>query len=194
MTVPYVIEKGKNNQEHSYDLYSRLLKDRVIFIRGEFDSTLADAVTAQLLFLESQDSKKDIYMYINSPGGRVDAMFSIFDTMNYIKPDVCTLAYGTAASAGSFILAAGTKGKRFVLKNADVMIHELSGGAGGKFHDMEVDFDHAKMQYEKMTKYYAKFTGKTLRKIKEDMKRDFYMTAEEAVKYGLVDEVQEKRN
>jgi len=193
MTVPYVIEKGKNDQEHSYDLYSRLLKDRVIFIRGEFNQTLADAVTAQLLFLESQDAEKDIYMYINSPGGRIDAMFSIFDTMNYVKPDICTMAYGTAASAGSFILAAGAKGKRYALKNADIMIHELSGGSGGKFHDMEVSFKHSKYLYEKMINYYVEFTGKTLKKVKEDMKRDFYMSAKDAIAYGLIDKIQEKR-
>jgi len=193
MTVPYVIEKGKNGSEHSYDLYSRLLKDRVIFIKGVFDQSLADSITAQLLFLESQDNEKDIYMYINSPGGEIASMFSIYDTMNYIKPDVCTLAYGRAVSAGSFILAAGAKGKRYILQNSEVMIHELSSGSEGKFHDMEISFNQVKHLYEKMAKYYVKFTGKTLKRIKQDMKKDFYMTADEAVNYGLVDEVQSKR-
>jgi len=191
--VPYVIEKGKNDQDKVYDIYSRLLKDRIIFIKGNFDQDMADAVTAQLLFLESSDPEKDIYMYINSPGGHITAMYSIYDTMQYIKPDICTLAYGQACSAGSFILAAGTKGKRYSLPNSTIMIHELSGGHQGKFHDMEVGFQHSKSLYDKMAKHYVGFTGQKLAKIKKDMKRDFYMTAEEAVKYGLIDGVQDKR-
>lgn len=190
MSTPYVIEQGEAGQEKVYDIYSRMLKDRIIFIKGEFDEHMADTVTAQLLFLESADSEKDIWLYINSPGGRCTSMYSIFDTMNYIKPDVCTLAYGQACSAGSFILAAGAKGKRFALPNADIMIHELSGGHGGKFHDMKISFEHTEKLYDKMAKHYTEFTGQPLAKIKKDMKRDFYMSAEEALSYGLVDKVQ----
>lgn len=193
MSIPYVIEKGEKGQERTYDLYSRLLKDRVVFIKGVFQQEMADAVVAQLLFLESVDSEKDIQMYINSPGGDVSAMFSIFDTMNYIKPDITTIAYGSAASAASFILCAGAKGKRFALKNVEVMIHELSGGNQGKFHDMENSFNHTKKLYEKMADYYVEFTGQDLEKVKEDMKKDFYMSAEEALEYGLIDKIQEKR-
>jgi len=191
--VPYVIEKGKNDQERTYDIYSRLLKDRIIFIKGEFTNDMADAVTAQLLFLESADSEKDISMYINSPGGHISAMYSIYDTMNYIKPDICTLAYGQACSAGSFILAAGTKGKRFALPNCDIMIHELSGGHQGKFNDMKIGYEKTKRLYDKMATHYVGFTGQKLAKVKKDMERDCYLTAEEAVKYGLIDRVQEKR-
>jgi ATP-dependent Clp protease protease subunit len=193
MSVPYVIEKNSKDQERTYDIYSRLLLDRIIFIKGVFDQDLADAVTAQLLFLESADQDKDIFMYINSPGGQIDAMYSIYDTMTYVKPDVCTLAYGQACSAGSFILAAGAKGKRFALPNCNIMLHELSGGNEGKFHDIEVSFIKMKSLYEKMAKHYVEFTGQTLTKIKKDMKRDHYITSEEAVKYGLIDKVQTTR-
>jgi ATP-dependent Clp protease protease subunit len=187
--TPYVIEEGQNGQEKVYDIYSRMLKDRVVFIRGEFNPELADLITAQLLFLESQDKDKDIYMYINSPGGMVTSMFSIFDTMRYIKPDVCTIAYGDAASAASFILSSATKGKRFALPNSQIMIHELSGGHQGKFHDMKNSFEHTEKLYAKMAEYYVEFTGQGLDKIKDDMKRDFYMSAEEAKEYGLIDGV-----
>lgn len=190
--IPYVIEKSDKGDK-AYDIYSKLLSDRIIFIRGEFNPVLADSVTAQLLFLESQDNEKDIYLYINSPGGMVSSMFSIFDTMNYIKPDVCTLAYGDACSAGSFLLAAGCKGKRFALPNASIMVHELSGGHQGKFHDMKNSFEHTEKLYDKMAKYYVEFTGQKLEKIKEDMKRDFFMSAEEAKAYGLIDEIQTTR-
>lgn len=191
--TPYVIEAGENNQEKVYDIYSRMLKDRIIFIKGEFTPELADAVTAQLLFLESADKDKDIYMYINSPGGRITAMFSIYDTMQYIKPDVCTIAYGEACSAGSFILAGGTPGKRFALPNAQIMLHELSGGHQGKFHDMKNSFEHTEKLYDKMANYYVDFTGQKKTKIKNDMKRDFYMSAEEAKIYGVIDAIQERR-
>lgn len=194
MSVPYVIEKGKNDQDKIFDIYSRLLKDRIIFIKGVFDQNMADAVTAQLLFLESSDSEKDIYLYINSPGGHVDAMFSILDVIDYVKPDICTIAYGTAASAASFILCAGTKGKRFALKNSSIMLHELSGGSDGKFHDMEISYNYSKYLYEKMARYYAQFTGKPLKKIKRDMLKDFYLSSDEAVEYGIIDKVQNKRN
>lgn len=193
MSTPYVIEAGEKGQEKVYDIYSRMLKDRVIFIKGVFTQELADAVTAQLLFLESVDKTKDIYMYINSPGGEITAMYSIYDTMNYVAPDVCTLAYGQACSAGSFILASGAKGKRFALPNCDIMIHELSGGHGGKYHDMEVGFNHSKKLFEKMAKHYSVLTGQKVEKIKKDMQRDFYMSPEEALEYGLIDKIQYKR-
>lgn len=191
--TPYVIEEGLNGQERVYDIYSRMLKDRIIFIRGEFNPELADLVTAQLLFLESSDKEKDIYMYINSPGGMITSMFSIFDTMQYISPDVVTIAYGQAASAGSFILAAGAKGKRNALKNSDIMIHELSGGHQGKYHEMQNAFEHTKYLYDKMADYYVTLTGQSLKTIKEDMKKDFYMSAEAAKEYGLIDTVHESR-
>jgi len=193
MSVPYVIEKNDKDQERTYDIYSRLLLDRVIFIKGEFNQHMADAVVAQMLFLESSDPDKDINLYINSPGGEINAMFSIFDTMNYIKPDICTLAYGQACSAASFILCAGTKGKRYILKNSSCMLHELSGGSRGKFHDMEIAFNHSKHLYTKMAEYYAEFTGRPLEELKELMKRDWYLTAEEAIEYGIVDKIQDKR-
>lgn len=193
MSVPYVIEAGKGGQEKVYDIYSRMLKDRVIFIKGHFDQNMADAVTAQLLFLESVDSDKDIWMYINSGGGEIDAMFSIYDTMTYIKPDVCTLAYGKAASAGSFILAAGAKGKRFALPNSNIMIHEFSGGNQGRYHEIENLFEQHKKLNERLNKYYAKFTGQPLKRIEKDMLVDHYMSAEEALEYGLIDGVQTSR-
>ena len=186
--VPYVIEKSDKGDK-VYDLYSKLLSDRIVFIRGEFNPAMADAVTAQLLFLESQDNEKDIYLYINSPGGMVTSMFSIFDTMQYIKPDICTIAYGDAASAASFILSAGTKGKRFALPNASVMLHELSGGHQGKFHELLNSFKHTEKLYEKMAKYYVEFTGQKLEKIQEDMKIDYYMSAKEAKEYGVIDDI-----
>lgn len=189
MSVPYVIEQDDKDNEKVYDIYSRLLKDRVVFIKGEFNQHMADAVVAQLLFLETSDSEKDINLYINSPGGEISAMFSIFDTMTYIKPDICALAYGNACSAGSFILAGATKGKRFVLPNSQLMIHELSGGSQGKFNDMKVSFKHTESLYDKMAKYYVDFTGQPLATIKKDMERDHYLTADEAIEYGLVDKV-----
>lgn len=193
MSVPYVIEQDEKGNEEVYDIYSRLLRDRVIFIRGEFDQYMADAVVAQMLFLETADPDKDISLYINSPGGEISAMFSIFDTMTYIKPDICALAYGNACSAGSFILAGSTKGKRFVLPNSQLMIHELSGGSQGKFNDMKVSFKHTEALYDKMARYYVDFTGQPLDKVKKDMERDHYLTAEEAIEYGLVDKVYTNR-
>lgn len=192
-TVPYVIEAGPNQSERMYDLYSRLLKDRIIFVRGEVNDGMADSVVAQLLFLESQSPEKDIYMYISSPGGYLRSMYSMFDTMQYIKPDIATIGYGTCASAASFLLAAGTKGKRFALPNAEVMIHELSGGVQGKFHDMKIGLKHSEALYEKMANHYVEFTGQPLKKVKKDMERDFWMTAEEAKEYGLIDKVEYNR-
>lgn len=188
--IPYIIEKGPNNQERAYDLYSRLLKDRIIFIKGPIGEGFSDSIVGQLLFLESDSPEKDIYMYINSPGGYIDEMYAIYDAMTYIKPDIVTMGYGKCMSAGSFLLAAGTPGKRFALPNTDIMIHELSGGHGGKFHDMMNDMEHTKKLYQKMAEHYVKFTGQDIEKIKEDMKRDHYMSSEEAKEYGLIDKIQ----
>jgi ATP-dependent Clp protease protease subunit len=193
MSIPYVIEKGPNNSEKMYDLYSRLLKDRIIFIRGEIVEGFADAVVAQLLFLESASKEKDIYMYINSPGGLLNEMYGIYDAMCYIKPDIVTLGYGRCMSAGSFLLAAGTKGKRYALPNTNIMIHELSSGTGGKFHEMKNHYKHVEKRYELMAKYYVQFTGQKLARIKKDMKFDNYMSAEEAKDYGLIDDIQYNR-
>jgi ATP-dependent Clp protease protease subunit len=191
--MPYVIERGPKNEERTYDLPSRMLKDRIIFVRGVFDQSMADSVVAQLLFLETSDPEEDIRMYINSPGGEISSMYAIYDTMNYIKPAITTIAMGTCASAASFILAAGTKGKRFALPNCEVMIHELSGGTGGKFNEIKNAYEHTIKLYEKMAKHYVEFTGQKLSKIKQDMQRDFFMTSEEAKEYGLIDEVLYKR-
>jgi len=193
MGIPYIIEKGPNNQERAYDLYSRLLKDRIVFVKGPIGEGFADAIVGQLLFLESDSSEKDIYMYINSPGGYLDEMYGIFDAMTYVKPDIVTMAYGKCMSAGSFLVAAGTKGKRFALPNTNIMIHELSSGTDGKYHDIKNYTKHLDESYEKMAEYYHKFTGQDVDKIKEDMKRDHYMSAEEAKEYGLIDEIQYKR-
>jgi len=188
-SVPYVIEKGEKGQERVYDLYSRLLKDRIIFIRGTIDQDLADSVVAQLLFLESIDKKADINVYINSPGGAINAMYAIYDTFNLIKCDVATLGLGQCSSAGSFLLAAGAKGKRVGLQNLSLMLHELSSGYQGKAGDMRNHHLHIERLYEKMAKQYVEMTGQKLVKIKKDMTRDFYMTSEEAVKYGVIDKV-----
>lgn len=191
--IPYVIEKGVNDQERSYDLYSRLLKDRIIFVRGEFCQEMADSIVAQLLFLESSDSKEEIRMYISSSGGEVNSMYAIYDTMCYITSSISTIAIGTCASAASFILASGEKGKRFALPNVDIMIHELSGGTGGKFNDIKNHFEHTTKLYDKMAAHYSEFTGQKLSKIKTDMQKDYFMTSEEAKTYGLIDEVLYRR-
>lgn len=191
--VPYVIEDGSNGQERVYDLYSRLMKDRIIFVKGTFEDGMANSIVAQLLFLESVDPTKDIYMYVNSPGGDITSMFAIYDAMSYIKPDIVTVGIGQCCSAGSFILSAGTKGKRFALPNVEVMIHELSSGTGGKFHDMKASFEHTQRTHEKLAKYYADITGQDISKIRKDMEIDCYMTAEEAKAYGLIDSIHFKR-
>lgn len=193
MTVPYVIEKDEG-QERVYDLYSRLLKDRIIFIRGVIDQDLADSVVAQLLFLESSDKESDIHLYINTPGGRIDSMYSIYDTMNIVSPDITTLGMGTVASAGTFLIAAGVKGKRYTLENTSFMIHEMAGGMSGKYNVMKNEFKHMETLYDRMSKHYVKLTGQKLSKICSDMQKDYYMSAEEAKKYGLVDKIQHKRN
>lgn len=193
MSVPYVIEKGPGDQERVYDLYSRLLRDRIVFIRGVIDQNLADSIVAQLLFLEANDNEVDINMYINSQGGEIDAMYAIFDTINYVKPDVATMGFGRCISAASLLLAAGTKGKRSILPNTNVMIHELSGGVTGKAGDMRGNYRHIEDIYEKMARHYVQLTGQKLVKVKKDMERDHFLTAEEAVKYGLVDKIQKSK-
>jgi len=157
---------------------------------------MADNIVAQLLFLEAQDPDKDINIYINSPGGHITAMYAIYDTMNYIRPDIVTIGYGQVASAGSFILAAGARGKRYALPNTEIMIHELSAGTQGKFNEIKTSYEHFAEMYEKMAKHYSKMTGQSLKRVKEDMKLDNYMTPEEAKnygKYGLIDHVQGSR-
>jgi ATP-dependent Clp protease protease subunit len=191
--IPYVIEKKSDGNEAAYDLYSRLLKDRIIFVKDVFSAQMADSIVAQLLFLESQDSEEDIYMYINSPGGSVSDMYAIYDVMCYIKPDIVTVGFGTCASAASFILASGAKNKRYALSNAEIMIHELSSGYQGKAGDIKVAYNHTIKLYDKMAIHYSEFTGQSLDCIKKDMERDFYMSAEEAVDYGLIDKVFDKR-
>ena len=191
--IPFVIEKNDKDGERAYDLYSRMLKDRIIFVTGEFNQDMADAIVCQLLFLEADNSEKDIYMYINSPGGMITSLYAIYDTMQYINPDIVTIGYGQCCSAGSFILAAGTKGKRYALPNTDVMIHELSGGQEGKMHDMRSRYLHSEKLYERMAKDYVKMTGQRLNKIKKDMETDCWLSAEEAKDYGIIDRVEYKR-
>ena len=193
MSIPYIIEKGPNNQERSYDLFSRLLKDRIVFIKGGIDRGTADVIVAQLLFLESDSPEKDIYMYINSPGGYITEMYGIYDAMTYIKPEIVTMGYGQCCSAGSFLLAAGTKGKRFALPNSDIMIHEMSGGTSGKFNDMKNDYKKMERLHAKMAEHYVQFTGQDIEKVKKDMERDHWMSAEDAKEYGLIDEIQHSR-
>ena len=193
MGVPYVIE-GSENNERVYDLYSRLLKDRIVFIGKEFTEDLANSVVAQLLFLESDDPEKDIIIYINSPGGYVSAQTAIFDTMNYVKCDVSTICVGHAASAAAVILAAGTKGKRYALQNARIMLHQVSGGADGHIDDMKIRMNEVEFLNERVIEELAKITKKSVKRVKQDLNRDYFMSAEEAKKYGIIDEVLTTRN
>jgi len=190
--VPMVIEQSGRG-ERSYDIYSRLLKERVIFLVGPVEDYMANLVVAQLLFLESENPDKDISLYINSPGGSVSAGLAIFDTMNFIKPDVSTLCTGMAASMGSFLLAAGAKGKRFALPNSSVMIHQPSGGARGMASDIEISAREILKTREQLNKILAERTGQPMEKIARDMERDYWLSASEAKDYGLVDEVISKR-
>ena len=190
--VPYVIEQTSRG-ERSYDIYSRLLKDRIIFLDGEVNDASASVIVAQLLFLEAEDPGKDINLYINSPGGSVTAGMAIYDTMQYIKCDVSTICIGMAASMGAFLLAGGAKGKRMILPNAEVMIHQPSGGAKGQASDIKIVAENILRTRDKLNKILAENTGKPLEVIEVDTERDNYMTAEEAVAYGLVDQVIEKR-
>lgn len=193
-TIPYVIEQTSRG-ERSYDIYSRLLSDRIIFLGEDVNDTTASLITAQLLFLESQDPDKDISLYINSPGGSVTAGFAIFDTMNYIKCDVSTICIGLAASFGAFLLAAGTQGKRFALPNAEIMIHQpaVSGGIKGPASDIKIMSDYMQKNKQRLNQLLAKNTGKTIEEIERDTDRDNFMTAEEAKAYGLIDTVISKR-
>jgi ATP-dependent Clp protease protease subunit len=186
--VPTVIEKT-NFGERAYDIYSRLLKDRIIFLGDAIDDHVANIVIAQLLFLSSEDPKKDIDLYINTPGGSVTAGMAIYDTMQFIKPDVRTICIGIAASMGSVLLAAGKKGKRFALPNADVMIHQVSGGFQGQASDIERHAKYALRLKERLNNILATHTGQPLSKIEQDSDRDYFMSAQEAKKYGLVDEI-----
>ena len=188
--IPTVIEQ-RNRGERAYVIYSRLLKDRIIMIGTGIDDNVANSVVSQLLFLQAQDSEKDIYLYINSPGGSVTAGMAIYDTIQHIKPDVQTICLGMAASMGSFLLAAGAKGKRFALPNAEVMIHQPLGGAQGQATEIEIAAKHILRTREKLNKILAERTGQPLDKIEKDTDRDNFMTAEEAAEYGLVDEVME---
>lgn len=186
--IPTVIEKTHYG-ERAYDIYSRLLKERIIFIGTPIDDQVANAVIAQLLFLESEDPKKDIKLYINSPGGSVTAGLAIYDTMQYIKADVVTICVGLAASMGAFLLAAGAKGKRFALPNSKMMIHQVMGGAQGQASDVQIQAEEIIRVKNNLNQILAKHTGQTLKKVEEDTDRDRYMTADEALKYGLIDKV-----
>lgn len=186
--VPYVIEQTSRG-ERSYDIYSRLLKERIIFLGEEVNETTASLVVAQLLFLESEDPAKDIHLYINSPGGVVSAGLAIYDTMNYIKCDVSTICIGLAASMGAFLLAGGAKGKRFALPNAEIMIHQPSGGAKGQATDIKIVADNILKTKRKLNEILAANTGQPIETIEIDTERDNYMTAEEAMKYGIIDSV-----
>lgn len=193
-TVPYTIEETSRG-ERSYDIYSRLLSDRIIFLGEDVNDATASLLTAQLLFLEGQDPDKDIKLYINSPGGSVTAGFAIFDTMNYIKCDVSTICIGLAASFGAFLLAAGTKGKRFALPNAEIMIHQpaVSGSIKGSASDIKIMSNHMQKNKQRLNQFLAKNTGRTIEEIERNTERDHFMTAEEAKAYGLIDTVISKR-
>lgn len=191
MYIPYVIEKTSRG-ERSYDIYSRLLKDRVIMLSGEIHDELAASIVAQLLFLEAEDPQKDIYLYINSPGGVITSGFSIYDTMNYIKPDVCTICIGQAASMGAFLLSCGTEGKRFALPNSRIMIHQPLGGARGQATDIEIQAKEILRLKAILNDILAKNTKQKVAKIVKDTERDFFMSAQEAKEYGLIDKVLEK--
>ena len=190
--IPYVVEQTSRG-ERSYDIYSRLLKDRIIFIGEQIDEHLASLVVAQLLFLEAEDPEKDICIYINSPGGSVTAGMAIYDTMQYIKPDVSTICIGMAASMGAFLLSSGTKGKRFALPNAEIMIHQPLGGVNGQAEDIKIHAEWILKTREKLNKILAYNTGQPLERIDRDTDRDNYMTAQEAKEYGLIDEILTKR-
>jgi len=189
--VPIVIEKTGRG-ERSYDIFSRLLKDRIIMLNGEVNDGVASTIVAQLLFLEAEDPDKDIYLYINSPGGVITAGMAMYDTMNYIKPDVSTICIGQAASMGAFLLSAGAKGKRFALPNARIMIHQPSGGAQGQSTDIQIQAKEIQRMKDSLNALIAEQTGQTKEKVESDTERDNFMSAQEAMDYGLVDKVLEK--
>ena len=191
--VPMVVEQSSKG-ERAYDIYSRLLKERIIFLTGQINDNVASLITAQLLFLEAEDPKKEIYLYINSPGGLVTAGLGIYDTMQYIKPDISTLCIGQAASMGSFLLAAGTKGKRFSLPNSRIMVHQPSAGFQGQATDIEIHANEVLSLKKRLNEIYSKHTGKSVDEIKSALERDNFMTAEVAQSFGLIDEVVEKRS
>ena len=190
--IPMVVEQSSKG-ERAYDIYSRLLKERIIFLTGQINDNVASLVTAQLLFLEAEDPKKEIYLYINSPGGLVTAGLGIYDTMQYVKPDISTLCIGQAASMGSFLLAAGTKGKRFSLPNSRIMVHQPSAGFQGQATDIEIHANEVLSLKKRLNEIYSKHTGKSVDEIKSALERDNFMTANVAQSFGLVDEVVEKR-
>ena len=191
--VPMVVEQSYKG-ERAYDIYSRLLKERIIFLTGQINDNVASLITAQLLFLEAEDPKKEIYLYINSPGGLVTAGLGIYDTMQYVKPDISTLCIGQAASMGSFLLAAGTKGKRFSLPNSRVMVHQPSAGFQGQVTDIEIHANEVSSLKKRLNEIYSKHTGKSVDEDKSALERDNFMTAEVAKDFGLIDEVVEKRS
>ena len=190
--VPYIVEQTSRG-ERSYDIYSRLLEDRIIFLSGEIDDAVANTVVAQLIYLEGKDSQKDISLYINSPGGSVSAGLAIYDTMNYIKCDVSTICIGMAASMGAFLLSSGAKGKRFALPNSEIMIHQPLGGAQGQASDIKIAAEHILRTKRKLNEILAKNSGKPLSEIERDTDRDNYLSAQEAQEYGLIDKVFFKR-
>ena len=191
--IPMVVEQS-NRGERAYDIYSRLLKERIIFLTGQINDNVASLVTAQLLFLEAEDPKKEINLYINSPGGLVTSGLGIYDTMQYVKPDVSTLCIGQAASMGSFLLAAGTKGKRFSLPNSRIMGHQPSAGFQGQATDIEIHANEVLSLKKRLNEIYSKHTGKSVEEIKSALERDNFMTADIAKSFGLIDEVVEKRS
>lgn len=191
--IPMVVEQT-NRGERSYDIYSRLLKERIIFLGSPITDSVANVLIAQLLFLEGEDPDKDIFLYINSPGGTVNAGLAIYDTMQYVKPDISTISVGLAASMASVLLAGGAKGKRFILPHAEVMLHQPSGGAQGQASDIEISANQIIKTRERLNRILADKTGQEYDKIANDTDRDFWLTAEEAVKYGLVDKIMEKNS
>ena len=189
--IPYVVEKSGRG-ERSYDIYSRLLKDRIIMLSGEVNDQVASTIVAQLLFLEAEDPDKDIYLYVNSPGGVITSGMSIYDTMNYIKPDVCTICIGQAASMGAFLLSAGVKGKRYSLPNSRIMIHQPSGGAQGQSTDIQIQAQEIQRLKDSLNQLLADHTGQEFSKVEADTERDNFMSSAEAAEYGLVDKVIDK--
>ena len=190
--IPYVIEKSARG-ERSYDIYSRLLKDRIIMLSGEVNDQVASSIVAQLLFLEAEDPEKDIYFYINSPGGVITSGMAMYDTMNYIQPDIVTICIGQAASMGSFLLSSGTKGKRYALPNARIMIHQPLGGAQGQATDIEIQAKEILRMKSDLNRILAANTGQSVKKLEKDTDRDNFMSAKEAQDYGIIDEVLEKK-
>jgi ATP-dependent Clp protease protease subunit len=186
--IPYVVEQTGRG-ERSYDIYSRLLKDRIIMLSGEVNDQVASTIVAQLLFLEAQDPDKDIYFYINSPGGVITSGLSMYDTMNYIKPDIVTICMGQAASMGAFLLSSGTPGKRYALPNSRIMIHQPSGGAQGQSTDIQIQAQEIQRLKDTLNEILAKQTGKTVKRLEKDTERDNFMSSKEAMEYGLIDKV-----